>query len=278
MRRLSQSVKNRLFSRGSDSGDATIAPQPQPQPEAPPNRPSLPKIDLDQIGVYEEEECSDSGSSSRTSTLATGRSDSTCDSERAPSPVYQQRRLLERRPSTPSPVPLSPSKTQTFDFKQPHASCGENTPRVVKSIQRLCKAGAAADDKAGYIYILQNSRDRQPYFKLQFSPILLADGDVFPLKKVCKVQVSKCAFAKELVMLLVDSMRILRYPLDDDPQSFHTYHKRSGQLVRDSMHDMATGKPRLLAKADTDWVMMTLEVLQHIVQQAVLIVDKNGLE
>lgn len=283
MRRLSQSVKSRLFSRGSDSGDATppiyekdAATAAAFATSVPPARVSLPKIDLDQVGVYEEDDDSGSGTVT-TGRTDSGRSSNTCDSERAPSPVYQQKRLLERRPSTPSPVPLSPGSmlsADALDFKQPHASCGINTPRVVKNIQRLCKAGPSKDDKPGHIYIVQNQRDRQPYFKLQFSTVPLTDNDVFPLKKVCKIAVSKCAFAKELVMLLVDSMRILRYPLDDDAQTYHTYHKKTGQLVRDSMHDMATGKPKLLTKAETEWVMMTQEVLQRIVQQAVLIIDE----
>lgn len=268
MRRLSQSVKNRLFSRGTDSGEHE-PPPPACVPEAPvPQRLSLPKIDLDQLGVYEEED----SDSSRSASGGSNRSLWDSSSDRVPSPVYK---MLDRRASTPSPGPLSPASASAVDFEQPHASCGKNTPRVVKKIQRLCEKGPSEDDRDGYIYILHSLRDgKQPYYKLRFSFGVLTDSDVGPLKKVCRIPVTKCQLAEKLIVLMLDSMAILRYPLDDDPQCYHTYHKRTRQLVQDAMHNMATGKPRLLTKPEADWFMMTQEVLQRIVQQAVLIVDE----
>lgn len=298
MRRLSQTVKNRLFSRGADSGDHQESPPPQPQPQPQQQqRLSLPKIDLDRLGVYEEEEEDDSDSwtfrrdsqtdtgsgrgdgSGRTDTSRTdtSRTDSS-RSERAPSPAYQQRRLLERRSSTPTPVPLSPSVASSeLDYEQPHASCGKNTPRVVKQIHRLLRQSESSlsGDREGHVYILHGARDgNQPYYKLRFSRAILTDSDVSPLQKVCKIAVSRCELAEKLIVLLLDSMHILRYPLDDDPGAYHTYHKKTRQLIPDAMHKMATGKPRLLTKPETDWVMVTPEVLERVIQQAVLIVDK----
>ena len=303
MRRLSQSLKQFLFNRDNgfkeEGEDAHQKSENQSgeevkQPVA--QRLSLPKINLDQLASYiKEPEPGAEGSepflspldtdSCSTSGLGTGTSGGR--SEETPSPpsnVYHQHRLVpDRKSSTPTFLPgcspksggggdLSPTP---LNMEQPHASCGKNTARTIGKLERLLKKGPENDDRPGFVYILRLPRDAtQPYYKLRFSSVTLANEDVIPLTKECKVPVTRYMFAEAFLMLLLDSMRILRYPLDDDPPSYHTYHKATKKLIVDAMSAMTLAKPRPLARPEENWVMMTPEVLYRIVRQSVAMIDK----
>lgn len=232
-----------------------------------PQRLSVPKIDLNQLPNQDqrpEDTHTDSGS---------GRSTGSGRTEGTPSPSYQQR-LLERRPSTPCPSPVE-FDPKELDFKQPHPSCACNSPAIVKRLVRVKSRGAVKDDRDGFIYILRNPRDaKHPYYKLCVSPVQLTDGDVAPLVKECKFLVARYMYAADFLPLLLDSMAVLRYPLDNDPQTYHTYHKATGQLVADTMHIMASGKLRFLSKPESSWFMINIDVLQRLVQQTVAIIKE----
>jgi len=312
MRRLSQTLKQLLFNRDNgfkeeeDGEDARSHEQNTgqvencvekevKQPVA--QRLSLPKINLDQLASYLKEPAPGAEGSEPSlspldtdscSTSGLGTSTSGGRSEETPSPPsngYQQHRLVpDRKSSTPTFLPgfspksgdLSPTP---LNMEQPHASCGKNTARTIGKLERLLKRGPENEDRPGFVYILRLPRDAtQPYYKLRFSSVTLANEDVIPLTKECKVPVTRYMFAEAFLMLLLDSMRILRYPLDDDPPSYHTYHKATKKLIVDAMSAMTLAKPRPLARPEENWVMMTPEVLDRIVRQSVAMIDKVNIK
>lgn len=305
MKRLSKSLKQLLFNRdngfkeeeGKDepyTHDQQSMRQGEPRVDKEVKQPvaqrlSLPKINLDQLTSCLKEPDPGPGSepslspldtdSSSTNTGASGRSEET------PSPPsnghhHQHRLIPDRKSSTPTFLPgfspkggdLSPTP---LNIEQPHASCGKNTARTIGKLERLLKRGAENEDRPGFVYILRLPRDStQPYYKLRFSSVTLANEDVSPLTKECKVAVTRYMFAEAFLMLLLDSMRILRYPLDDDPPSYHSYHKATKKLIVDAMSAMTLAKPKPLARPEDNWVMMTPEVLYRIVRQSVAMIDK----
>jgi hypothetical protein len=287
MKRFSQSLKQLLFNRDNvfkeeEQDESSQVKQPVAQ------RLSLPKINLDQLAPYldpEEPQHPGESSMSPVDTDTVSASSGTGRSEETPSPGtgtsgHQRRLMPDRKSSTPILFPgISPKDgaegAALLNIEQPHASCGKNTARTIGKLERLLKKGADTDDRPGYIYILHLPRDAtQPYYKLRFSSVTLANEDVIPLTKECKISVTRYMFAESFLMLLLDSMRILRYPLDDDPPSYHTYHKASKKLIVDAMSAMTVAKPRPLARSDENWVMMTPEVLYRIVRQSVAMIDK----
>lgn len=304
MKRLSQSLKQLLFNRDNgfkeeEDGNKDTYSRQNPgqeenrvgeevkQPVA--QRLSLPKINLDQLAAYLKEPDPDAAAaepflSPLDTDSCSGGTGTSGRSESTPSPPSNQHRLTPARKSpTPTFLPgfspkgeVSPTSALRINVEQPHASCGKNTARTVSKLERLLKRGHDNDDRPGFVYILRLPRDAtQPYYKLRFSSVELAKEDVSPLTKECKVAVTRYAFAEEFLILLLDSMRILRYPLDDDPPSYHTYHKATRKLIADAMSELVVAKPRPLARPEENWVMMSPDALYRIVQQCVAMIDSR---